>query len=262
MYIYAINIHRVFTRRDDVARPKRAEAAGRDEMIDRIKAAARGEMSEHGTAGLSLRRVARDLNITAPAIYNYFPRLDDLITALIIDAFSALAEEMRTAETGVASARPADRIEAMALAYRAWAVQHPVDFQLIYGNPIPGYVAPAEITAPLALSAFLGMFRSYLEAYESGELHVPPEYAEPPQAIDAVLERLQQESKSGIPAEVAALLASSWARIHGLVMLELFEHIQPLVGDPAAFYRYEVTALLSRLGFSVPGKSPRRGNHV
>jgi AcrR family transcriptional regulator len=231
-----------------MVRPKRAQAVGRDEMTQRIKAAAWQQMAEHGTAGLSLRGVARALNITAPAIYNYFPRLDDLITALIVDAFSALADAMREAEGGVKSERPADRIEAMALTYRRWAVEHPTDFQLIYGNPIPGYVAPAEITAPLALSAFLGMFRWYMQAYASGELRVPPEYQGQPQQIEAVLARLGRDSGIEPPAEVAALLASSWARIHGLVMLELFEHIQPLVGDPAEFYRYEVGALLQRLG--------------
>jgi AcrR family transcriptional regulator len=217
-------------------------------MTERIKSAAREQMATRGTAGLSLRAVARELDITAPAIYNYFARLDDLITALIVDAFSALADAMRAAEADVPTPQPADRIEAMALAYREWAVAHPVDFQLIYGNPIPGYVAPAEITAPLALSAFLGMFRWYMSAYSAGQLRVPAEYAQPPKQIETILAQLRQDSGEPVPAEIVALLASSWARIHGLIMLELFEHLQPLVGDPAEFYAYEVRALLQRLG--------------
>jgi hypothetical protein len=155
---------------------------------------------------------------------------------------------MRAAEADVPTPQPADRIEAMALAYREWAVAHPVDFQLIYGNPIPGYVAPAEITAPLALSAFLGMFRWYMSAYSAGQLRVPAEYAQPPKQIETILAQLRQDSGEPVPAEIVALLASSWARIHGLIMLELFEHLQPLVGDPAEFYAYEVRALLQRLG--------------
>ena len=70
-----------------------------------IKAAARQQMAEHGTAGLSLRGIARQLGITAPAIYNYFPRLEDLITALIVDAFSDLADVMEAADAAVASER-------------------------------------------------------------------------------------------------------------------------------------------------------------
>ena len=68
-----------------------------------IKATARRQMAAHGTAGLSLRAIARELDITAPAIYNYFPRLDDLITALIVDAFNALADAMEAAEAAEAS---------------------------------------------------------------------------------------------------------------------------------------------------------------
>jgi hypothetical protein len=43
---------------------------------------------------------------------------------------------------------------------------------------------------------------------------------------------------------------SGWARIHGMVMLELFEHLGPVVGDAAAFYRYEVEAFLQHLGMA------------
>jgi len=40
---------------------------------------------------------------------------------------------------------------------------------------------------------------------------------------------------------------SGWARIHGMVMLELFEHLPPVVGDTAAFYRYELDAFWAQL---------------
>jgi hypothetical protein len=35
-----------------------------------------------------------------------------------------------------------------------------------------------------------------------------------------------------------------------MVMLELFEHIGPVVGDPAAFYRYELDAFFQQLGMT------------
>ncbi len=73
-----------------MSRPRRE--ALHKEIAGDIKTVARRQMSEHGTVGLSLRAIARELNITAPAIYNYYPRLDDLITALIVDAFTDLAE--------------------------------------------------------------------------------------------------------------------------------------------------------------------------
>jgi AcrR family transcriptional regulator len=216
-------------------------------MPSRIKAAARQQMAQRGTAGIALRGIARELGITAPAIYNYYPRLEDLITALIVDAFNALADAIEAAEATVQSPTRGPKIMASCLAYREWAVAHPVDFQLIYGNPIPGYVAPAEITVPLARRPFDGLFRLFLEAYQSGELVVPEEYAPVPPSITAHFAGWLPTAGYDFPDALLCLLMSGWARIHGLVMLEMFEHIGPVVGDPAAFFRYEVEAFWRQL---------------
>jgi AcrR family transcriptional regulator len=219
-------------------------------MAQAIKQAARQQMVERGTAGLSLRGIARSLGITAPAIYNYFPRLDDLITALIVDAFTALAEAIQSAEQAVESGQCAPKILASCLAYRGWAMAHPVDFQLIYGNPIPGYAAPPEVTVPLARRPFDGLFRLFLQAYQSGELVIPQEYIPAPPTVADHFAAWQTNPADTFPAPLLCLLMSGWARIHGLVMLELFEHVGPVVGDTAAFYRYEIEAFMQQLGMN------------
>ena len=168
-------------------------------MGEKIKATAHAQMALNGTAGISLRGIAHELGVTAPAIYNYYPRLDDLITALIVDAFNALADAIETAEAAAESETCGPKILASCLAYREWAVAHPVDFQLIYGNPIPGYVAPAEITIPLARRPFDGLFRLFLQAYQSGELTIPPEYAPVPASITAHVETWLPQANNGFP---------------------------------------------------------------
>jgi AcrR family transcriptional regulator len=231
-------------------RPKREMARERSETIAQIKAVARQQMTAHGTAGLSLRAIAREMGITAPAIYNYFPRLEDLITALIVDAFTALADAIQAAEKAVESPACGAKVLASCLAYREWAVAHPVDFQLIYGNPIPGYVAPAEITVPLARRPFDGLFRLFLEAYQTGELVIPEEYMPVPASIAAHFATWLPQAGYDFPDALLCLLMSGWARIHGMVMLELFEHLGPVVGDSAAFYRYELGAFVQQLGMT------------
>ncbi len=230
-----------------MARPRRTAQIDSPDMSSQIKAAARQQMAQHGTAGIALRAIARELGITAPAIYNYFPRLDDLITALIVDAFTALAEAIEAAEVGAPGDTCGSKILAMCLAYRRWAVEHPVDFQLIYGNPIPGYVAPAEITVPLARRPFDGLFRLFLEAYQSGELAVPVEYTPVPASIAAHVATWLPTAGYDFPDALLCLLMSGWARIHGMVMLELFEHLGPVVGDTEAFFRHEVEAFWRQL---------------
>jgi AcrR family transcriptional regulator len=207
-------------------------------------------MAARGSAGLSLRAIARDLGVTAPALYNYFSRLDDLITALIVDAFNALADALLAAEQG----EPADgygrQIRAGALAYRAWAISHRVDFQLIYGNPIPGYDAPAQVTVPLAARPLHDLGRLFAAAHKAGALRVPAGYAEVPATVTERAVALNREYAIDAPAAATCLLVSGWARIHGMVMLELFGHLEPVVGDAAAYFAYEVDAWLTQLGLS------------
>jgi AcrR family transcriptional regulator len=238
-------------------RPKREIGRERSETCLLIKAAARQQMIERGTAGLSLRGIARELGITAPAIYNYFPRLDDLITALIVDAFTALADSMEAAEAALDSERAYDNIVELCMAYRQWATTHPIDFQLIYGNPIPGYHAPEDITIPLARRPFLGLFRWFLRSYDAAELAIPPEYAVVPASMVEGIAAWRRLSGIEMPDALLGLLMSGWSRVHGAVMLELFGHIQPLVGDAEAFFRYEIEAFAERLGLrEQPRRSP------
>ncbi len=220
------------------------------EMVLQIKRVARQQMTAHGTAGLSLRGIARELGVTAPAIYNYFPRLEDLITALIVDTFAALAEAMEAAEAASGTQGYGGRIMALCLAYRQWALDHPVDFQLIYGNPIPGYQAPEDLTIPLARRPFAGIFRCFIEARQAGGLTIPSEYEGVPPGMVESIAVWGRMSGLEMPPALLALVMSGWARIYGMVMLELFHHLQPLVGDVGVFYRYEIEAFLERLGLA------------
>jgi AcrR family transcriptional regulator len=231
----------------------------RDLTIAEIKATARQQMAESGTAAISLSAIARAMEISAPALYRYFASRDDLVTALIVDAFTALADAIEAAELAVQSEACGPKIQASCLAYREWAITHPVDFQLIYGNPISGYVAPADITVPLARRPFDGLLRLFLEAYQTGELVVPAEYAPVPAGVSAHFATWLPKAIHDFPDALLCLITSGWARIHGMVMLELFEHLGPVVGDSAAFYRYELGAFLQQLGMTSQNEGNANG---
>ncbi len=226
-----------------MARPKRE--AGLQNPAEAIKAVARQQMAELGTAGVSLRAIARAMNITAPAIYNYYPRLDDLITALLVDAFQALADAM--AQAGEIEGSNMQKFRAMIMEYRQWAVAHPADFQLIFGNPIPGYVAPDELTAPLARRPFQHLYFWFGRALQADEARIPAIYHTIPPEILVHLVEWKRQTRFDIDDIPFCMLLTGWARIHGLVILELNHHLQPAIGDAAALYRYEVDALLSQL---------------
>jgi hypothetical protein len=96
---------------------------------------------------------------------------------------------------------------------------------------------------PLAQRPFLVLFDLIVAAHARGELALPAEYADVPLPVAAHMAAWQAAAGFDLPDTLLCLLMTGWARCHGLIMLELFEHIQPLVGDAGEFYRYEIRAL-------------------
>ncbi len=219
----------------------------RDEMVGAIKNAARQQMASEGTAAISLRAIARALDVTAPALYRYFTSRDDLITDLIVDAFNALADALVAADAEQERDDYGARMIATLIAYRSWAIEHPTDFKLIYGNPIPGYDAPREITVPAATRTFQLVVDILGAANADGILKPPPDSLDLPSSIEGHLNWLSEQDGYHQPAFVLYITVTGWSRIHGMIMLELFDNTQAVIGDTEAFYRHEMVSFCKAL---------------
>src|SRR5689334_25011537 len=92
---------------------------------EEIMATAWKQISETGAAGLSLRAIAREMEMTAPALYRYFEDRDSLVTALIIEAFVSFGDALESARDAYAANEHAARFKAISLAYRQWAISYP-----------------------------------------------------------------------------------------------------------------------------------------
>ena len=72
-----------------------------------------------------------------------------------------------------------------------------------------------------------------------------------PPTIAVELAAWRRESGLAMPDALVCLLASGWARITGMVVLELFGQIQGLIGEAEAFFDYELRAFALRLGLAL-----------
>jgi AcrR family transcriptional regulator len=133
--------------------------------IIEIKEIARRHMSEKGAAALSLRAIAREMGMTSPALYRYFDSRDDLVTALIMDAYNDFADALEAARDTCAADDHVGRLAAIAHAYRNWALASPQEYALIFGTPIPAYEAPPDVTGPVAARSMM-VFLDILQAAE------------------------------------------------------------------------------------------------
>lgn len=150
-----------------------ARARARIEITAAIKDEARTQLAAEGAAKLSLRAVARELGMVSSALYRYFPSRDDLLTALIVDAYDAVGAAAERAAAEAETERPLDRWTTVCRAVRAWAVAHPHEYALIYGSPVPGYTAPQDTIVPASRVGLvlIGIAR---QAHTSEGLVLPP----------------------------------------------------------------------------------------
>src|SRR3954451_3948267 len=125
-------------------------AQARLETIEQIKQIGREHLAVDGP-NLSLRAVARDLGVVSSAVYRYFASRDELLTALIVDAYADLADAVEAADAAIADrADLTGRWLAVSHAVRDWALAHPAEYALLFGSPVPGYAAPPDTTTQAA----------------------------------------------------------------------------------------------------------------
>lgn len=194
------------------------------------------QIAESGAASLSLRAIARELNITAPAIYNYYPSRDDLVTALIINAYTDFGDAQLAAVQAVPDGDLAGRLLASGAAYRDWALAYPERFHLIFGTPIPGYVAPEQKTLPVAARALTALL-SALEALRAqGRLRLLPHQEIDPGTLSLFEERKKMGAEWDL--ELLSIAVLVWSRVHGFVALEVSHNLPPYGVDPEILYRH------------------------
>ncbi len=225
-----------------MARPTKNEQI--PNLAEAIKNSAWDQISKNGAAALSLRAIARDLGITAPAIYNHFQRRDDLVTALIVDAYTSLGKSQQTAIENLPVLDIEGRFTALGTAYREWAITYPQRYQLIFGTPIPKYEAPENITLPAATEALVPLLETIQAFSDENRLRldqVNPLTVE----LEAMLTAWQAVAE-GIALEVLYAALVTWSRVHGLVSMEIGNHFPSYITDPGEIFKQEIQNLLTQ----------------
>ena len=223
-------------------RPHRSER--QTDLADAIKETAWRQMAESGAASLSLRAIARELGITAPAIYNYYPDRDALVTALIVEAFTSFGDAQAGAIASIPEQSHSLRLHALGMAYRDWAVALPERYQLIFGTPIAGYHAPAEITGPAGARSLAILVDVLAAVQDAGKLLSEQNQAMSPELL-AMFYTWQTERGQADP-EVLYLALSIWGFVHGLVSLEIGNQFPPFITDASEVYRRSLDLLVNR----------------
>ncbi len=234
-----------------MATARTARERVREEMTAEILAVARQHVAREGAAALSLRSIARDLELAPSALYRYFDGRDALLSALILGAYESLAAAAeQAADEADGSARgDAERWLFVPRALRAWALGHPHEWGLIFGTPVPGYEAPQDTVEPYARVA-AALVRPVVAAKAAGRLrtdkrtrHVSAELRE---AVAPVADGLF----SGMPVKKVVLAIQAWTTIVGVISLEVFGHWRNTILDPGRFFEATIRQAAETIGLT------------
>lgn len=203
--------------------PTRRERV-RASTMSEIKATAMDLLRSGSASDLKFADIARELGMTAPALYRYYKDRDDLITALIVDAYTDLAAELHASIEGLTDARTA--FNALCRGYHDWAVSDPVRFGLVFGVPIPGFEVPESAGTTERLDDALKALQSVLlmALKDGADLHPLIESVGPD--LGACLDKGGPDDTHEFPAQAHQAMLLMWTTLHGLTCVEAFNHME------------------------------------
>ena len=227
--------------------PRTVRERVRVELTNEILEVARRHLALEGSAALSLRAVARDVGMVSSAIYRYFPSRDDLLTALIVDAYEAVGAAATAAESSIRRGDFLGRWLATCRAVRSWAVGQPQQYALIFGSPVPGYQAPQDTVDPAAVIPVL-LITIIDEARAAGLASVPTDRPIP-RPVHSDLRGLR--ASAGVPLlgdHIMAKAVMAWTQLIGSISFELFGHLHNVIFDDAAYFDFQMRNIALDLG--------------
>jgi AcrR family transcriptional regulator len=221
-------------------------------LIEEIKNEARRQIDQVGAQALSLRSVARRLDMVSSAIYRYFPSRDQLLTALIIDAYNALGEAVEEADATCKSDDFAARWASDCRAVRSWALEHPQEYGLVYGSPVPGYQAPDDTIGPGSRVTFV-FARMIQDAARAGALFDSPAGLMDSTKFTNIITSIRSTEglMSDVPDGVVVRALVAWTQLFGIVSFELYGHLVGVVDDADAFFAVSVTQMGNFVGLTM-----------
>jgi AcrR family transcriptional regulator len=218
-----------------------------------IKAAARRLLVSGGVGAVGLRAVARELGLTPPALYRYFPSHEALIGAMIADLYDELTAALMALQTTEPDPDLGARLYLLANGLRDWALAHPAEFGLLFGTAMPDPTAEGHDDTPghQAAMRFAAVFKALVAQIWHQKPFPHPSEDELGTVLVAQLER-KSEFFDGMPPGAIYLSLSYWTRLYGLICMEVFGQLHWALDDAGAYFEAQLYEIGEALGLDCP----------
>jgi len=241
------------------SRRDRVRAATTQEIIQ----TARRLLVQEGPDAVSLRAIAREMGMTAPALYRYFDSHEELLRHVVADIFTELASHVKAAIHDAAAATSGlDEAELMVVKmaagcreFRAWTLEHVPEFSMIFGSPLPGLEALHEIQRDPTVDCGYRFGQVFLDLF--GELFrrrpfpIPADDEIDP-SLREQLARYRELTDSDLPLGALQTFLRCWVLLYGAVSLEAFGHLKFALDDPSPMFELMLADLAPMIGLPYP----------
>ncbi|MFJ4657392.1 TetR/AcrR family transcriptional regulator [Nocardia sp. NPDC088792] len=224
-----------------------------------IRRVARSLLVEQGPDAITLRAIARELGITAPALYRYYESRECLVSAVRTEVCADLAVYLAAGLEGL----PDDagiRFFAICRGFRRWSLTHAQEFTLVFASPAAAGIDSAmrqfgEPVGRLFLEAAGRLLSEYDVVTPPTEL-IPAELRDDLVGFQTDLLRVLAESGQKFPAEkldlgVSYVMIQFWARLYGHVTLEVFGNYPIHVTHPDVLFDSTLADIGRTIGIGV-----------
>ncbi len=239
-----------------LSRRDRVRAATTQEIIQ----TARRLLVEQGPTAVTLRAIAREMGMTAPALYRYFDSHEELLKSLVADIFTELANHVRGAVHAARQAAGADVSEAELMAvmliagareFRAWTLQHVPEFSMIFGSPLPGLEVVHEMSTDPTVDCGYQFGQVFLDLFGNLFRKRPfpiPADDEIEPSLRRQLARYREVAATDLPLGALETFLRCWVLLYGTVSLEAFGHMKFALDDASPMFELMLTDLAQMIG--------------
>jgi AcrR family transcriptional regulator len=219
--------------------------------LDEIKQAARRLLVEGGAAAISLRAIAREMGLTAAALYRYFPNLEALAASLCADLYDECTAHLERARDACPPDDVTGQMYAVCREFRRWSIDHPAEFGLMFGSPLPGLDMPEHdpnVEPHAAGGRFAAVFAAVFARIWFQSPFPVPEREELGPSLCHQLDAYLTQLGAPLPVGAAQVFLSCWIRLYGIVCMEVFGHLHFALSDPEPMFEAELAAGARQLG--------------
>ena len=202
-----------------------------------------------GTGEMTLRAVAHEVGMTAPALYRYVDNHEELVRIVAMDIDASAAARIAAARDTQPEDDPAARMVASAVAFRLWALGNREEFSLVFTNLDVSCIEELQVESKTGR-----LFSELLfQVWNRYQFPVPRLDELDPELVEILRDPLVPADLTGVTDEMRPLiwlLERAWAGLYGTVTLEVFGHIDPRIVDKALLFRAMMQDQASALGLA------------